>query len=103
MKKEPIYRVKVELIGEQPEGVSIDESLLGGVECNGFVLLGLSDCNCTKCMQNVTTLNVAEAFASDGDMMAAATIAIAMREAMKYAREKHDPIKEILKSLIPAE
>lgn len=30
MKKEPIYRVKVEVIGEEPEGFKIDETLRGG-------------------------------------------------------------------------
>lgn len=30
MEKEPIYRVKVEVIGEEPEGFKIDESLRGG-------------------------------------------------------------------------
>jgi len=30
MEKEPIYRVKVEVIGEEPEGFKIDETLRGG-------------------------------------------------------------------------
>ena len=98
MEKEPIYRVKVEVIGKEQEGHEISETLRGGVECNGFTIIADNCDGCTTVFHHVTTMDVAKAMASSGTLMAAATIAKAVREAKKYEHE--DNLAEMLKGIM---
>ena len=81
MKKEPIYRVKVEVIGEEPEGFKIDETLRGGVDCSGFTLIADQGGGCTIALQHVTTLDLAASLAGSAELMRAAKLAHFLRDA----------------------
>lgn len=80
MEKEPIYRVKVEVIGEEPEGFKIDESLRGGVDCSGFTLIADQGGGCMIALQHVTTVDLAASLASSAELMRAAKLALFMRD-----------------------
>jgi len=98
MKEEPIYRVKVEVIGKEPEGYGLDKTLLEGIECEGFALIAIHGDGTTTAMQHVTTLDIAKAISNSGDMLGAATIAKAMHEASRY--ESEEKSKGLLKTLM---
>lgn len=70
----------------------------GGVECNGFTIIADECDGCTTVLHHVTTMDVAKAMASNGTLMAAATIAKAVREAKKYEHE--DNLAEMLKGIM---
>ena len=83
-KREPIYRIKVEVIDEGDSEHEIHESLKKGIECRGFAML-LDDGEAgTSTMNNMTLLDLAKIMVSEGHFLAASLIAQAMRESMKY-------------------
>ncbi|MBE5774522.1 MAG: hypothetical protein E7337_11405 [Clostridiales bacterium] len=98
MSKEPIYRIKVEVIGEEKEGCKLDESLRGGVECSGFVILSNNEDHTSVAMHAVSNMDIATMIAPSGEMMAASLIAQAMREGKKYLNEARNPLADILKA-----
>lgn len=98
MSKEPIYRIKVEVIGEEKEDCKLDESLLGGVECSGFVILSNNEDHTSVAMHAVSNMDIATMIAPSGEMMAASLIAQAMREGKKYLNEARNPLADILKA-----
>lgn len=97
MSKEPIYRIKVEVIGEEKEDCKLDESLRGGVECSGFVILSNNEDHTSVAMHAVSNMDIATMIAPSGEMMAASLIAQAMREGKKYLNEARNPLADILK------
>lgn len=98
MSKEPIYRIKVEVIGEEKEDCKLDESLRGGVECSGFVILSNNEDHTSVSMHAVSNMDIATMIAPSGEMMAASLIAQAMREGKKYLNEARNPLADILKA-----
>lgn len=98
MSKEPIYRIKVEVIGEENEDCKLDESLRGGVECSGFVILSNNEDHTSVAMHAVSNMDIATMIAPSGEMMAASLIAQAMREGKKYLNEARNPLADILKA-----
>lgn len=98
MSKEPIYRIKVEVIGEEKEDCKLDESLRGGVECSGFVILSNNEDHTSVTMHAVSNMDIATMIAPSGEMMAASLIAQAMREGKKYLNEARNPLADILKA-----
>ena len=98
MSKEPIYRIKVEVIGEEKEGCKLDDSLRGGVECSGFVILSNNEDHTSVAMHAVSNMDIATMIAPSGEMMAASLIAQAMREGKKYLNEARNPLADILKA-----
>lgn len=98
MSKEPIYRIKVEVIGEEKEDCKLDESLRGGVECSGFVILSNNEDHTSVAMHAVSNMDIATMIAPSGEMMAASLIAQAMREGKKYLNETRNPLADILKA-----
>ena len=98
MSKEPIYRIKVEVIGEEKEDCKLDESLRGGVECSGFVILSNNEDHTSVAMHAVSNMDIATMIAPSGEMMAASLIAQAMREGKKYLNEDRNPLADILKA-----
>lgn len=98
MSKEPIYRIKVEVIGTEDEEHKINETLRG-VECNGFVILGNKGESTSTAIHGVSNIDIATMIATSGEMMAASLIAQAMREGKKYMREERSPLVDILKAM----
>ena len=98
MSKEPIYRIKVEVIGEEKEDCKLDESLRGGVECSGFVILSNNEDHSSVALHAVSNIDIATMIAPSGEMMAASLIAQAMREGKKYLDEARNPMADILKA-----
>lgn len=98
MSNEPIYRIKVEVIGEEKEDCKLDESLRGGVECSGFVILSNNEDHTSVAMHAVSNMDIATMIAPSGEMMAASLIAQAMREGKKYLNEARNPLSDILKA-----
>lgn len=91
MKKEPIYRVKVEVIGEEPEGFKIDETLRGGgVDCSGFTLIADQGGVCTIALQHVTTVDLAASLANSAELMRAAKLA-------QFIRDTKEAVENIAK------
>ena len=98
MSKEPIYRIKVEVIGEEKEDCKLDDSLRGGGECSGFVILSNNEDHTSVAMHAVSGIDIATMIAPSGEMMAASLIAQAMREGNKYLNEAKNPLADILKA-----
>lgn len=98
MSKEPIYRIKVEVIGEEKDGCKVDETLRGGVEGNGFVILCNSEDSSMVSIHAVSNIDIATMIAPSGEMMAASLLAQAMREGKKYLNEARNPLADILKA-----
>lgn len=73
----------------------------GGIECDGFVILGDRGQDVATLIHGLTTTEVAQSIACHGTLIAAATIAKALREARQYERESEmqDRIKSILGGL----
>lgn len=102
MSKEPIYRVKVEVIGEEMDDCKVSEILRGGVECNGFVILSNNGDHTSAAIHAVSSIDIAHMIAPSGEMMAASLIAQAMREGKKYLNEAKNPLNplvDILKAM----
>ena len=100
MSKEPIYRIKVEVIGEETDGHKLDERFAGeGIECNGFVILSDGEEHSTVLLHNVSNIDIANMIAPSGEMMSASLIAQAMREGKKYLDEARNPLVDILKAM----
>lgn len=98
MSKDPIYRIKVEVIGEEAENCKLDESLRGGVECSGFVILSNNEDHSSVAIHAVSNIDIATMIAPSGEMMAASLIVQAMREGKKYLNEARNPLADILKA-----
>lgn len=98
MNKEPIYRIKIEVIGEEKADGKLDETLRG-VDCNGFVILCDKGDRCTSILHNVTNIDIAHALAGNGNLMAASMVAQAMRECRKYIQEERNPLADFLKAI----
>lgn len=100
MSKEPIYRIKIEVIGTEDEKCKIDETLRGGVDCSGFVILcDKGDDTSTAILHHVSNIDVACAIAGSGELMAASLIAQAMREGRKLLREERSPLADLIKAM----
>lgn len=99
MNKEPIYRIKIEVIGTEDKNCKIDETLRGGIDCNGFVILCDKGSCSSAYMCNVSNFEVACAIAGSGELMAASLLAQAMREGRKYIREERSPLADLLKAM----
>lgn len=76
------YRIKVEVIDES--GEELDSEYTDGIECAGFVILGMDEGGCNTALHHVTTLDIAKAIAGSDNMMAASVIAKGIRDAAKY-------------------
>lgn len=99
MSKEPIYRIKVEVIGAEDKECEIDETLRGGVDCSGFVILCNNKDHTSVILHHVSNIDIACALAGSGEMMAASLIAQAMREGKKYIREERSPLVDLIKAM----
>lgn len=66
------------------------KSCVGGVECEGFVLMSNTAAGNTVILQDVRRIDVAAGIASSDDLMAAAYVAKALRKSKKLFRE-NDP------------
>ena len=74
MDKKPNYRIKIEIIGEENEDSKVDESLLEGIECNGFLLLLDHGELFSKFYQNISIVDIAEMMKNDNRLISAAMI-----------------------------
>lgn len=76
------YRIKVEAIGEGECKDMLDEKLIEGIECNGFVILGDRDDNQGVTVKHdINDVGIAGLIAEDADMLGASLIAKAMKDA----------------------
>lgn len=100
MNKEPIYRIKVEVIGEEAESCKLDKRLReGGIECNGFAILADNKDRTTVALHAVSNIDIATMIAHDNRVMAASLVAQAMREGKKYLNEGWNPIFDIMRDM----
>jgi len=99
MNKEPIYRIKIEVIGTEDKECKIDETLRGGVDCSGFVILCDKGDTSSAILHHVSNIDVACAIAGSGELMAASLIAQAMREGRKLMREERSPLADLIKAM----
>ena len=76
------YRIKVEVI--DGSGEELNSEYTDGIECAGFVILGINEDGCDTALHHVTSLDVAKAIAGSDSMMAASAIAKGLRDAVKY-------------------
>ena len=99
MSKEPIYRIKVEVIGQEDEKLKSDDTLRGGgVDCSGFTILLDHGDRSEAYIHRVNRIDIASAIAGSGELMAASVLAQAMREGRKYIREDCNPLADIIKA-----
>lgn len=98
MKEEPIYRIWVEVIGNERDGEEIDESMLSGVECSGLAIIAHQGDGCMVGIHHVSTIQLAAAIAKDNHLMAASIIAKCIKEASEFnsAEEKKNLLKNLL-------
>lgn len=99
MSKEPIYRIKVEVIGAEDEGCKVGETILNGLDCNGFVILCEKGGRSSAYLHHVSSVDIACAIAGSGELVAASMIAQAMREGRKYIREERNPMAELIRTM----
>jgi len=91
MSKEPIYRIKVEVLREEEDECKFIEIIRGGLNCSGFViLLDNGDCG-SVIMHNVNKIDIANAIASNSHLMDASLIAKAMRDGKKVHPGRKKP------------
>lgn len=100
-KKEPVYRIKVEIVDEGDEPQELHKALKEGIECNGFALLLKKEKGGTVSMHNVSNIDLAQIMAVDGDLMASSLVALAMREGKKYIVQDRFSLCDVLKHAIP--
>lgn len=98
MNKEPIYRIRIEVIGQEDEDCTLDEDCKV-FECNGFALILDNPGKSTTLIQHVTTIDLARAIASAPDMLCASTIAKGLFEAKKIKDAAKNPLVELFKSM----
>ena len=90
------YRIKVEVI--DGSGEELDSEYTDGIECAGFVILGICEDGCNTALHHVTTLGIAKSIAGSDNMMAAATIAKGILDAQQYeAKGKMEKLLSALK------
>lgn len=94
----PIYRIKVEVVGDE-KGREIDETLRGGVECDGFAIIANQGKGGTVCLHAISNIDLAAHIAGSGALMASSLIAHAIREGKKYIREDNNPLADLLKTI----
>jgi len=99
MCKEPIYRIKVEVIGEERDDCKLDKKLKEGIECAGFVILADKEDSSSVLIHGVSTLDIATMIAPSGAMMAASILAKAMREGKKYLGADRNPLADVFKAM----
>lgn len=85
--KEPIYRINVEVVGEEDE-CKVSPELRGGVPCNGFVIIADTDEGGTVEAHRVSLYDMAQAFSKEGTLLAAAHLGKAMKEAEEMRRKQ---------------
>lgn len=97
----PIYKIKVEVIGEEGEN-KVDQSLVDGVECSGFTIIAQQDDGCVGAIHAVSKFELAKDFSSSGTLMAAAHLGKALREAAKMEAEdeRHSIMSKLTEKLM---
>lgn len=73
------YRIVVTPISEEAQ--DLPDDLRCGIECKGFTLIADLGDRCLCAFQNVSTFDIAQAMSKESNLMQAAHIAKAMREA----------------------
>lgn len=92
------YRIKFEIIdGTEGNDRLFEEKYPGGLECEGFCLLVRTAKNTgINVIHDMSIMNIADQIGSDndGNLLAGATIGIAIRDAHKYT-QKSESIKAL--------
>ena len=88
----PIYRITVEVIGDEKEQCKFGDSLRGGVECDGFAILANKGKSGTTIIHSISNIDMAAIIAGSDEMMATSIIAKAMREARDITADKPSKI-----------
>ena len=83
----PIYRITVEVIGDEKEH-ELGDSLRGGVECDGFAIIANKGKGGTTAIHAISNIDLAAIIAGSDEMMAASVIAKALREALDITADK---------------
>ncbi len=98
MSKEPIYRIKIEVIGAEDEECKLDETMRE-VDCSGFAILFNQGDHTSTLLHNTSVIDIARALTGDGNMMAASLIAQAICEGRKYIRTERNPLADLIKTM----
>ena len=80
MSKGPIYRIRVEIIGEEAKDFEIGGDMKDGIECRGFTIIADMEDKSAVVMHNVSNMDVAQAIAGNRELMIASTLARVLRE-----------------------
>ena len=88
--EKPIYRIKVEVIGEEQEEAKVSETLRGGVECDGFAILANKGKGGTTALHSISNIDLAAIIAGSDEMLGASIIAKALRDSMALKKDKAD-------------
>ena len=83
----PIYRITVEVIGDENPNHILSETMPGPIECNGFVIMGDSDERQELCVQAMSTTDIAKVISTNDVMIAAGLLAKAMKEADEIVKK----------------
>lgn len=86
--EKPIYRIKVEMIGEEQEGTRVPVALREGVECDGFAILTTKGEDGRTSLHNITAIDLATLIAQNDETMGAAIVAKALRDSIAIKKEK---------------
>ena len=99
MNKEPIYRINIEVIGQEDEDCTLEESEKV-FYCNGFtMILDEPSDKTTTFINNMTRIDIAKGITGNCEMLSASAIARGMYEANKIGREAENPLADLLKAL----
>ena len=85
----PIYRITVEVIGEEDQNHQISKTLKLPIECNGFVIIGdRSETEQSLSVHNMSVDDIAEGIRQSGVMIAAGVLAKAREESIEIIRKE---------------
>ena len=90
MSKGPIYRIRVEVIGEEEKGFSIGDDLRNGLECRGFVIIGDNEETHFVSIHNVSNADMASAISDSKELMVSSALAKVMYDYKKLRKDAED-------------
>ena len=93
----PMYRIKIEVIGEEDE-CKLDQTDLKPIECDGFAILGSKDDKPNSVfIHHLSTIDIANIIAEHDTLLSASIIAKAFKEAFNM---KHSALNQPSKDLL---
>ncbi len=101
MSKGPIYRIRVEVIGEEESEFRIRDDLRNGLDCRGFVIIGDNEKTNFVAIHNVSNMDIANAVSGNKDLMVASSLARAMHDFRNLAHQDGEDVSADSKKDLP--